>query len=339
MKSATVWGRLFVLASAALALAVAVFALNGRGPVDAKRDHVAEQRSAASVSETPSRVSPKPSAPVAYAPADDWAKKYYGAKDAFEFVSAAAPKALAGDAAAAYYVAQAVGKCFGRERDAWNAPDPEAALLAKWSAIPGQPYIVESDRKVMHACLRYVREDAFVALPARQGGYNSRDYWMKLAYDGGEPLAEIDHAARQIPGVAATATERDALRDVAQDDVERAVSSAGPEAIFRLGDVFNSPSVANTANQSSVFRLAACELGFDCSSANPALDMYLGCTTIGTCAPGYTIQDWIRDGLGAEQYAVVYAQAQQLADAVRSGDTAYLQKAVQFAKGARQLAQ
>ena len=327
---------MLIVAFAALVSAVLVFSL--RRPVPSNQRSVS--RLSATVAHGVSAGSPIVATPELKVPAVqqragylDWATKYYGAKDAFEFVSAAADKALKGDAAAAYYVAQAVTRCYGRENDPWNTVDSETAFVDKWAKMPKEQFAMEMDRKVMNACLRYVRENAFEGLPERAGGYKDRRFWGKIAYDGGYPLALADHASDEmtaLPNGPIYETTNKQKRARAQIDVERVFASGQPEAIFALGNLFDSPSIKSSPDQGIVFRLAACELGYDCSAASPAIDSMLGCATSGTCPSNADIRDAVKQGIGAEAYAASYARAQQLAYAVRSGDPSVVQPLIKF---------
>ena len=218
---------MLIVAFAALVSAVLVFSL--RRPAPSNERSVSNL--SATVAHGVSAGNPIVATPELKIPAGprrtgnlDWASKYYGAYDAFEFVTAAA----------AYYVAQAVTRCYWRENDPWNTVDSETAFVGKWAKMPNEQFAMQMDRKVMNACLRYVRENAFEGLPERAGGYKDRRFWGKIAYDGGYPLALTDHASDDMSDLPngpnyETANRQKIAR--VQIDVERVFASGQPEAI------------------------------------------------------------------------------------------------------------
>jgi hypothetical protein len=259
-----------------------------------------------------------------------WSTAFFHRRDVYEFVTRAAESALAGDGEAAYYVAQSVMRCFGRERDAWNAADPEAAFVAKWAKYPNDHFAIENDRKLMQDCLRYVRADAFVALPPRVGGYNDPGFWNSRAYGSGNPRALAQHTLLALGGLTdATSATNASVIDTAEADMHTVLTSGDLGAMFDLGLVFDSPANRTSGDQGIVVRLAACDLGFDCTTGNPAVRDWMGCFSQDNCSEITEFQDIVRQGLPASMYADAFARAQELANAVRRGDTDYLR---QFAR-------
>jgi hypothetical protein len=66
--------------------------------------------------------------------------------------------------------------------------------------------------------------------------------------------------------------------------------------------------------------MAACEFGYDCTVHNS--ELFGECLNNGTCSAGTHYSDLIKQTVGDNGYARVYARAQQLEDAIRRGDVA-----------------
>lgn len=257
----------------------------------------------------------------------DWSATYYQREDAFSFIRQAAERALTGDGEAAYFIAQAIGRCYGREKDAWNAPDPEVAFAAKWAKYPSEHFAIENDRNAMEDCLRYVREDAFASLPDDGSLYRDPAFWQDLAYRANNPKALVRHTLLALAGLPDAPSERgSSVVQAAEADIQKVLASGDLAAMFGLGQVFGSLANRSAGFQGLEIQLAACELGFNCTMDNPALREYLGCFGSGTCSEITEFQDIVRQGLPPDVYAATYSRAQELAEAVRRGDTAALEE-------------
>lgn len=177
----------------------------------------------------------------------------------------------------------------------------------------------------MRKCLRYLRGDAFSALPPKPGGYEDWRFWLNIAYESAYPPALTLHAWDAMPSTASTASAATSVRVQVQGDVQKVLLSGHPAAIFDLGLVFELDTTDAPSTKGLVVRLAACELGYDCTSNNPALDDFFGCVQRGTCPVVYDFQDLLRQVITPSEYAAMYAQARELAEAVQRGDESALQ--------------
>ena len=265
---------------------------------------------------------------------NDWNAEYAHATDGYSCVELAAPKALAGDGRASVYVAEVLRRCAGVALDL-EGSSVETKLLereAQLAAVPNlsgtmRATILSRDRVQYAFCQRFAGSNAFAALPTRDGGYKHADFWQNLAYQAGDSLALADHAASNthLPNIAtdpSSASSVEAL-DQAQKDLNRAVATSDPAALFEASAVFVPPTLQTIPNQNLVLMLASCNLGYDCTASNPRLAAYFDCTSTGACAPGYTMEDFLKSYLGSASesgYAQVYAAASNLTEAVKQGD-------------------
>jgi hypothetical protein len=248
----------------------------------------------------------------------DWATRYYTTDDYFDFVSRAAPAALAGDDRAALYTSWALTKCLAPMGNYQASADPEADFNAKLTGGPHLPkWAIEKRRREFHRCVGFAKGDAFSHLPIRPQGSALPSYWMNQAYNDRDPLAVAYHAddelARGPAGDEAAAV---------QLDLEEAVASGDAPAIFHVGEMFLFAGIRYRANPAvgAALIVAACDLGYDCSVNNPALDFYLICASTGGCRPGFTYLDGLRQILGENRYAEARSRARQFEEALAAGD-------------------
>jgi len=262
----------------------------------------------------------------------DWAKKYYGAGDYFEFVSKAAKSAVDGDGRAALYISQALNKCLGQNIEYAKSSDPEADFNAKVAAQPNLPqWVLDKERKDFRSCVGFLKGDAFASLPERPGGYLSASYWMTQAYNDGDPLALAFHAGSDL--TTASLNENAPLPSSAQRDIENAVASRDPRAIFQVGQILSGGHYSISPIQGFALAIAACNLGYDCSSSNPELATYLGCGQNGLCPPGISYADVIKKSVGTDGYTDAYTQAQSIENALANGDRIALEPFVKVKTG------
>jgi hypothetical protein len=258
----------------------------------------------------------------------DWNKEFQSSTDYFASISKASKAALDGDGRAAYYVAQKLMGCLSMipRKDSNMSPEEWFKML-----VASRPFIspqqVERERKQFEVCAGFYKgNDVFADLPKREGGYKSTKYWMDLAYQDGDPIAETSHAALAIANpIAATP---DSI-NVAQADINHAIASGDPEAIFLAGMIITDGHYVERI-QGFAFSLAACDLGYDCSATNTTSVIFQNCATEGNCPAGAVFSDWVTKNIGAEGYAQAYARAQQIETALAQGDTSALQQFAQL---------
>jgi len=265
----------------------------------------------------------------------DWKKEFQTSTDYFPLIAKAAKAGLEGDGRAAYYVSIKELDCLLLANQFGSAANPEEQFNEAMDSLKGQlpPEIIKKKREQLHACAGFYKvgdvkgNDVFAELPKREGGYRSNRYWMDLAYQNGDPLAKIAHAGLSIGSPLAP---NPAALPAAQEDINQAIASGDPEAIYRAGIIISDGRYRETF-QGYALMLAACDLGYECTAQNSTESNFpFGeCAATGTCPAGSTVSDWVAANLGAEDYAKAYARAQQIKDALTQGDTSALQ---QFAK-------
>jgi hypothetical protein len=264
----------------------------------------------------------------------DWKNEFRTSTDYFPLLAKAAKAGLKGDGRAAYYVSQKWLECESFARQYGSAEHPEEKFNEEMkSHVYAPPESIAKDRKRFQECSGFYKlndpkgNDVFADLPNREGGYRSVQFWMDLAYHNNDPVAQTVHAAL---AVSATSPNSAGQIQVAQTDLNRAIASGDPDALFYAGMIITN-GLSTDPIEGFALSLAACDLGHDCTAANSSgTDVPFGdCVAAGTCAPGTVFADWVTKSIGAERYAQAYARAQQVEDALARDDSNALQ---QFAK-------
>jgi hypothetical protein len=264
-------------------------------------------------------------------PKVDWKNEFRTSTNYFPLLAKAAKAALEGDGRAAYYVSRKWLECesFARQYGSVERPEEKFNEDMK-SYVYAPPELIENDRKRFQACAGFYKlndptgNDVFADLPNREGGYRSVQFWMDLAYQNNDPVAQTVHAAL---AVSATSPNSAGQIQVAQTDLNRAIASGDPDALFYAGMIITN-GLSTDHVEGFALSLAACDLGHDCTAANSSgTDIPFGdCVVAGTCAPGTVFADWVTKNIGAEGYAQAYARAQQIEDALARGDSNALQQ-------------
>lgn len=264
----------------------------------------------------------------------DWKKEFQTSTNYFPLIAKAAKAGLDGDGRAAYYVSRKWLECAALANQYASAENPEEQFNENMSQLAyAPPEWIEKQRRRFQECSGFYKlndrkgNDVFADLPNREGGYRSVQFWRDLAYQNNDPVAQTEHAAL---AVSATSPNLADQIQVAQADLNHAIASGDPDALFYAGII-----ITNGLNTDRIegiaLSLAACDLGHDCTAANSnGTDLLFGdCVVAGTCAPGSVFSDWVTKNVGADGYAQAYARAQQIKDALAQGNTSALQ---QFAK-------
>ena len=266
-------------------------------------------------------------------PAVDWNKAFQTSTNYFSLVAKVAKAALDGDGRAAYYVSRKWLQCSALASQYASAEHPGEMFNEEMSqSAYAAPEWIEKQRRRFQECSGFYKfndrkgNDVFADLPNREGGYRSAQFWMDLAYQNNDPVAQTVHAAL---AVGSTPPNSDQIQ-VAQADLNHAIASGDPEALFHAGMVITNGLYVDRI-EGFALSLAACDLGYDCTAANSnGTDLPFGdCVMVGTCAPGSVFSEWVTKNIGADGYAQAYARAQQIRDALAQGNMSALQ---QFAK-------
>jgi hypothetical protein len=261
----------------------------------------------------------------------DWEREFNASSDYFSFVSKAARKAYAGDGRAAFYISSALYLCLPIMREYANSKDPQSEFDAGWSARTKAPqWVVEKARKDFKTCAGFLKADAFAGLPDRAGGYYSARYWSDESIKDDDPIAQAEQAGSDVlKSVLEKSSDANAkYLESAQLEVNKAVASQDPAALFKVGLLLSDGLASNDPLQGFAISIAACNLGYDCTTANVAL--FRDCAALGTCATGMHYADIIKQAVGDDGYVQAYARAQQIQEAIVRGDTKAVEQFVQL---------
>lgn len=245
--------------------------------------------------------------------ADHWYDRLKSAPDRYAFVLQAAKVAHDGDGRAALYVGNAVMDCLVYITLAARGVDIGADHQRELEQIPqnGNPdWIAELKSRQYERCKRLATADAFVGLPPRKGGYADPRYWWNLAKDLKDPGAmgrdTIEKLANASFGVGPPISAEDG-----QAAIDQAVLSGDPMAMFSIGFGLSDGHLSNNTDRGMAIALAACDLGYDCSWDNPAMQAE-ACKYNDSCSGATDYPSRLRTTLSPERFAKVYAESREL---------------------------
>jgi hypothetical protein len=215
----------------------------------------------------------------------------------------------------------------------WCVPNPEEALNAQLANQVYSPqWLSNKARKEFQLCKGFMPAgaDAFSNLPARQGGYNSIRFWADLAVANHDPIAISSEAAVTInASVRATSPEaRAAALESARAMIGQVIGSNNSTALFKIGQVLADGRVSTDPTRGFAIALAACDMGYDCSSRNALV--FGACAIQSDCAENSNYADLVRKAIGAGGYARAYELAQEFEQALARGDTSAARQIAQL---------
>jgi hypothetical protein len=253
----------------------------------------------------------------------NWTAKFQAADDYLKFVKDAVPAAQSGDGRASWYIGEALRSCALVMRTYRGSEDPETQLNQELASMPKAPqWARDLLAKKTHRCLGLARQDPFEGLPNREGGYPS-SYWYSQALADGEPLAQEQAAADAIATVSVTRgmsePEKASTLQAAQANLQAAVESGDPTALYRVGILLSDPRFSTNPLNGTAVALAACNLDQDCSANNPD-NPFFNCKLSGACPADADFAYYLQQNLGPATYAQVDAHAQQIKQAIQAGD-------------------
>jgi hypothetical protein len=106
---------------------------------------------------------------------------------------------------------------------------------------------------------------------------------------------------------------------IVQDNLRAAVESGDPEALFQAGRLLTHPYLVTDPMPGYAVALAACDLGRDCTAANPQSEFY-ACAQQGLCPGREDFPTILQRDMSTEQYAKLYARSQQIVLDMRAGN-------------------
>jgi hypothetical protein len=240
--------------------------------------------------------------------AEDYAARLRAASDYLEFAQALLPAARAGDYAAQFNIFRALDYC-AREYRAFFGRGPVWRTLddAMRRAATRWPYDSEMVRKVYSQC------HALVESGAKEFG--ERDEWLRMASDGGYPLAQVTYAQNQWRAM--SGPDDDATLEARRRLVGKAIRSRDPAVVSAVADVILEPEGQGYEWDHLAWRLAACQRGFDCSPQSDFVKW--SCYFDASCQPYETAYDLIRRATGND-FPDVEARARWINEKIDGGD-------------------
>jgi hypothetical protein len=256
-----------------------------------------------------------------------WGTKFGASKDYFDFVRMAASAASEGDGRAAFYVKEALGECADIMVLSKRVADPESAFEKSVDHPYTPAWSRDAQLSRFRKCIHLAQEDAFAALPDRQGGY-PLDYWKQLALEYRDPVAEAYQALEayvNLPQINSASKRTESL-DRINAYIKGAVSSKDPEAIFAIGTSVAFGSFQKDPSRGFAMALAACDLGMDCTTKNPQQRFWENCVAASKCGPNTTFPEFLQMTVDAESYGRIYMLAQEFKDSLSRNDWSDLKK-------------
>jgi len=241
----------------------------------------------------------------------DYEAQLRAAPDYLEFARSLVAAARAGDHAAQFYIFRALEYCTVEYRFHFGGRGRRTLDDAlKWAATHF-PYDSETVRLV------YARCHTFVESGAKDLG--KRGEWLRLASDGGYPLAQVNAAKRQkLEGVSAAGDEA-ARYEESLRLVSLAIRSREPAVMWEVGNSLFKD--ADTDSEGDVDDLAwlyaACLRGFDCTAQSDAVrDL---CRYDPNCQPYESVADVFRRARGND-FPALEADAGWINEKLDAGD-------------------
>lgn len=253
-----------------------------------------------------------------------WTKRFYSSNNYLRFVKDALPAAMRGNGRAAFFIGKALASCAWVIQNYQHSADPYAQLQQELESEPNAPqWARDLQEKKTRRCLGLVHRDPFKLLPPRQGGY-SYSYWFAQGLADGDPLAQVQAAANALAKISVTSSmpgsEKRRLVDLAAKNLRVAVESGDPNALYDAGLLLaENAGVSRNPLSGIAVTLAACDLGYDCSAANPEA-VFSGCRLSGACPADADWSYFLQKSLGPAKYAQVYANARQIEYSVKAGN-------------------
>jgi hypothetical protein len=261
----------------------------------------------------------------------DWTRSFNESADDFLLAQQLVEAALAGDARADYILSEVLLRCEVYRRTLMAYTEGTVQARVEFHLANGNlpDFARNKFRREALRCERLFVENPFEAhdLPDESRDFR---YWAKRALEGGDPVAVMNRVFRTALDRRPTGNaEQDRLnQEAVMSDIRRVISSGDVAALFTVGGMFSNPSVTDDLDDGYAWIVAACELGYDCSTSNPALGS--GCVDLGTCVQGTTLLDSMQRDFTPAKYAAIYANAQDIQYKIRTNDWDGLQQYLQL---------
>lgn len=241
----------------------------------------------------------------------DYAAQLRAATDYLDFARALLPAAHAGDAAAQFHVFRALDYCAIEYRFHVDRGGVRRTLDDALSTAAGRwPYDSETVRLVYARCHNMAESGASVL--------GKRSYWLKLASDGGYPLAQAIASHRDVDSPLSGDSEELANSEEGRRLLASAIRSGDPEVLWEIGNFALAPKMDDElAIPELAWSLAACQRGLDCSPQSDTVRAM--CVYDPNCQPFESAADVLRrsDGTG---FPALEARARWINEKIDEGD-------------------
>ena len=261
---------------------------------------------------------PEPSRPIPVPqPPPDYAAQLRAASDYLDYVHSLLGAARAGDHAAQFYIFRAFEKCDAEFRLYFGTRLTRVPLddALKWAANKGWPFDPEEVRRVHGRC--------FGLLDSGVKEFGDRNEWLRLASDGGYPLAQVFFVRHQAMDARKAGADDPAAREARRLTLAEALRSRDPEVIFEIGSSLFVTLASNDerAWDETEWVLAACFRGLDCSPQSEVARRL--CLFDRACQPYESVVDIVRRGNPTE-FPAMEEHARSINGKIDEGDWAAL---------------
>ncbi len=173
----------------------------------------------------------------------------------------------------------------------------------QWATKAGGGLSADEAREVYTRCQRL--KDKSLASPP----FGDSDDWLLAASNGGYPLAQVTLAS-ELFGESLIGADDNGKREEAKRLAALALRSKDPAVLWESADLvlLYSHDGDDTSQQQWIWRVAACQRGYDCS---PSGDWRGYCRFDNACQPYETALDWIRR-IHGEDFDEIEQKAREL---------------------------
>jgi hypothetical protein len=145
--------------------------------------------------------------------------------------------------------------------------------------------------------------------------------WLRLASEGGYPLAQVAFAQYQTHEMRRTKSDDGAKREDRRLLVAKAIRSRDPAVIWEIGSLSLGAVRSEDEEDPNLVHLswflAACQRGFDCSSQSDGV--YMMCMFDRACQPYESVAEILRRTAG-EELPALEASARWINEKIDAGD-------------------
>jgi hypothetical protein len=224
----------------------------------------------------------------------DFEAQFRGTSEMLEFARSLLGAARAGDHAAQFYIFRAFDYCADEQILYFRRRGVQVSLddALKTAATSGWPFDTEVVRRSYARCHTMIESGAIEIGERRE--------WLRLASDGGYPLAQVVAARFLYRDLASADRDNDEKREQRRSLVAKAVRSREPAVIWEIGNTPLGvlPSNGEEDQEDKAWYLAACQRGLDCSPQSEGVRWL--CMWDRACQPYESVHDIFRRAVGDE---------------------------------------